>query len=93
MRAALPLYEGDSLIHYASDATTAGGRDLAFPGLSWTAVTDSIAGFFRAIDRSIERARCRELERYLANATDLCDLERRIRDVERANGYPFSTGY
>ena len=45
---------------------------------------------FRRIGRAIERAawrlRERDIERYLAKSSDLADLERRIRDLERGRG-------
>ncbi|MCC6609540.1 MAG: DUF3563 family protein [Burkholderiales bacterium] len=37
----------------------------------------------RAVKRSLWRAEQREVERYLAEATDNADLERRLRDLER----------
>jgi Protein of unknown function (DUF3563) len=49
-----------------------------------------VALMFRRIGRSIERAfwrmRQRDVERYLAKSSDLVDLERRIRDLERGRG-------
>lgn len=47
------------------------------------------AGLARFVDwvmESAERARRRELERYLGQSVDLCDLERRMRELERNRG-------
>jgi len=40
----------------------------------------------RAIERAVWRIRQRDMEKYLAKSTDLVDLERRIRDLERGRG-------
>lgn len=49
-----------------------------------------VALMFRRMGRAIERAfwrmRQRDVERYLAKSSDLVDLERRIRDLERGRG-------
>jgi len=38
------------------------------------------------LERSAERARYRQLEGYLAESSDVFDLERRIRNLERSYG-------
>ncbi|MGB8435471.1 MAG: hypothetical protein WCE38_14525 [Burkholderiales bacterium] len=40
----------------------------------------------RSIERAFWRMRQRDVERYLAKSSDLVDLERRIRDLERGRG-------
>lgn len=40
----------------------------------------------RAIERAFWRMRQRDVEKYLAQSSDLVDLERRIRDLERGRG-------
>jgi mevalonate kinase len=40
----------------------------------------------RSIERAFWRLRQRDIERYLAKSSDLSDLERRIRDLERGRG-------
>jgi hypothetical protein len=52
--------------------------------VSWTVRTRS---FFDWIDRSSRDARYRQIEGYLSKATDLADLERRQRDLERSHQY------
>lgn len=88
MRASIPLYDGDSIIHYSgASALPPATRGEAPPKQgAWGAVKSAIGGFFLWLERSAERARYSELERYLGEATDVCDLERRIRDVERSRG-------
>jgi hypothetical protein len=69
LRAVLPLYEGDSIVHY--------GATVALPGVSsaapappqpslWTAAGHAVARFFRWLENGAERARYRQLENYLA---------------------------
>jgi hypothetical protein len=41
---------------------------------------------WRAIERAVWRMRQRDLEKYLAQSSNLADLERRIRDLERNRG-------
>lgn len=41
-----------------------------------------ISGFMDWIDAGIQRAKYRDLERYLAKSTDLADLEHRMRRIE-----------
>lgn len=45
-----------------------------------------IGRFFAWIGAAIERARQRDLERPLSGATDLADLERRMRELEHGKG-------
>ena len=87
MRATLPLYEGDSLIHYGAARTDvsapSSGMPIGHPAFDRSAARGPLARLIDWLIRGIERAHYRELERYLADSTDLCDLERRIRDFER----------
>lgn len=86
VRAVLPLYEGDSIVHY--------GASVALPKVSpqapapakrslWAAVGHAVAGFFRWLEKSTESARYRQLENYLADSGDVFELERRMRHLER----------
>jgi hypothetical protein len=88
MRASIPLYDGDSIIHYSGAVALPSTVRSAPPRKQslWGAVTSKVSGFFLWLERSAERARYRELERFLGEATDVCDLERRIRDVEQSRG-------
>jgi len=46
-------------------------------------VADLFSRLFRWIERSLWRARQRDVEHYLSQATDAADLERRMRALER----------
>lgn len=46
-------------------------------------IADLFSRLFRWIDRSLWRARQRDVEHYLSQATDAADLERRMRALER----------
>ena len=50
-----------------------------------------LARFVDWVMESAERARRRELERYLGQSVDLCDLERRMRELERSRGPVFGS--
>lgn len=51
---------------------------------------EAMRGFFPKLASWIDQrgfaAEMTEVNRYLSQATDICDLERRIRDVERRSG-------
>lgn len=86
MRYTGPIYEGDGFIHawLASQRTAGAVAKLAqraekrIPGM-----LDLAARFFERLERWAYDARCRDVERYLARSTDLCDLERRMRTLEQ----------
>lgn len=89
MKAWSPIYEGDSIIHY--------GGALALPKTvptipepaarsAFAVIGDALRGLYRWVENGAERARYRQLERYLAESSDVFDLERRIRNVERSHG-------
>ena len=50
------------------------------------------ARLFNWLDACIQRAKYRELERYLGESTDLADLERRIRRIEGEHRNLFAAG-
>ena len=50
-----------------------------------------LSRFVDWVMNSAERARQRELERYLGKSVDLYDLERRLRELERGNGPIFGS--
>jgi len=56
-----------------------------------SAVRAALARFAGWIMEGAERARRRELERYLGQSVDLCDLERRMRELERTRGPVFGS--
>lgn len=90
MRAWSPIYEGDSIIHCGAQAALPEITQPAPAGPSlWARVGCVAAGFFRWLEKGAERARYRELESYLAESSDVFDLERRIRNVERSHGGMF----
>lgn len=86
VRAVLPLYEGDSIVHYGprvavpkvSTPETAPGK----PSL-WAAAVGAVGAVFRWLEKGTERARYRQLENYLAGSGDVFELERRMRHMER----------
>jgi len=55
------------------------------------ALASLLARFVDWVMESAERARRRELERYLGQSVDLCDLERRLRELERSRGPVFGS--
>ena len=94
MRIAYPLYEGDGYLHYRNAGTSrpknADGADLRAleeraRALRRKAITDLLARFGQWLQTKLQSGRRREVEAYLAQATDHADLERRLRDVERGN--------
>jgi hypothetical protein len=89
VRTWLPIYEGDSIIHYgatgAASKVSSPASVPAKPSL-WAAAGHAVAGFFRWLEKGAERARYRQLERYLAESGDVFELERRMRKVELRYG-------
>jgi hypothetical protein len=99
MRTAVPLYEGDGYLHYRRDAEVkapvqraaeAGDLDLqAVEQRARALRRETIARLFRRLGQWIEtklrNGKQRDVEAYLAKATDHADLERRLREVERKN--------
>jgi uncharacterized protein DUF3563 len=93
MRIAYPLYEGDGYLHYRGAAKASRGSDTG--ALDLRAIEhraralrrEVIAGLLRRLGNWIEAkfqdVRRRDVEAYLAQATDHADLERRLRDLER----------
>ena len=92
MRITYPLYEGDGYLHYR-DTTPAKPR--ASEGVDMRALDqraralrrETLAALFARLGQWLEAAlqsgRRRDVEAYLAKATDHADLERRLRDIER----------
>ena len=54
-------------------------------------VLATLSRFVDWVMAGAERARQRELERYLGKSVDLYDLERRLREIERGNGPIFGS--
>ncbi len=80
------LYEGDSLIHTmplrteTPDERTGSGKVLKGLGRRFIAAWRA---FFDWLDESCREARYRQIEAYLAESTDLADLERRQRNLDQ----------
>ncbi len=78
MNTAGPLYEGDGHIH-----SWLPGNPVAGATVKPVGVLTLIERFFNWLDEKARAAHRREIEKYLAQSTDVCDLERRMRDLER----------
>lgn len=81
------MYEGDSLIHPAPKAVDETAVSTAPPAITKRR-SEAMRGFFPQLavwlNNRIHFSRMREIERYLAQATDLVDLEQRINKIERS---------
>lgn len=85
-----PMYEGDSIVHYRANVALPESSFPPRPRRSlWAAIRKAMASLFGWLEASADRARYRELERYLADSGDVFELERRIRSVERGYGANF----
>ncbi|MBI4292574.1 MAG: DUF3563 family protein [Betaproteobacteria bacterium] len=83
------LYEGDSLIHKMPMRSESSDADAGAEN-PWKLASPIVAAFqsfFDWIDRSARDARYRQIEGYLSQSTDLADLERRQRNLERNHQY------
>jgi hypothetical protein len=103
MRTAIPLYEGDGYLHYrdapvlapaAQQNAEAGNLDRRAIELQARALRrEAIASMFRRligwIETKLQNAERRDVEAYLAQATDHADLERRLKEVERKNRFEY----
>jgi hypothetical protein len=91
------LYEGDGLLRDALARAAARGAESSEPSHAQTAEIERLARQMRAdvigglfarvfdwLDRAFWRAHQRDVEHYLAQASDAADLERRMRMLERA---------
>jgi Protein of unknown function (DUF3563) len=91
MRVAYPLYEGDGYLHFRATKTakpaTVGVDVRALDERAHALRREAISGLFARLGQWLETVlqsgRRRDVEAYLAKATDHADLERRLRDVER----------
>jgi CRP-like cAMP-binding protein len=94
MRAQMPMYEGDGLFHDAPRSVQATAvrpaRADAAPRAVAARRAEAMRRFFPKLASwfadQFDNARMRAVERYLSQATDLCDLEQRIRRLERDMG-------
>jgi|DewCreStandDraft_4_1066084.scaffolds.fasta_scaffold21706_2 hypothetical protein len=94
MRVLTPIYEGDGLFHEAPRSVEATAVRSGLPDATARAVAarraEAMRRFFPKLFSwfadQFDNARMREVERYLSQATDLCDLEERIRRLERTSG-------
>jgi uncharacterized protein DUF3563 len=95
MKTAYPLYEGDGYLHYRDARTSkpkapTEGVDLRAieqraRALRREVISNLLARFGDWLGSKLQSGRRRDVEAYLAQATDHADLERRLRDVERKN--------
>jgi len=98
MRITYPLYEGDGYLHFrdtpakapkdrAADDTGVDVRAIESRAraLRRAAIADLLRRLRNWIENKLQNGRRRDVEAYLAQATDHADLERRLRDVERKN--------
>ncbi len=90
MRVLTPIYEGDGLFRDAPrsvEATAARPTPQdparAVAARRAEAMRSLFPKLFSWFADRFDDARMREVERYLSQATDLCDLEQRIRRLER----------
>jgi hypothetical protein len=81
------MYEGDSLIHAAPHGAIEPNELARVPAVAKRR-SEALRGFFPQLgvwlNNRIHFSRMREIERYLAQATDLADLEHRIAKIERS---------
>jgi hypothetical protein len=81
------MYEGDSLIHPAPSGAGKSTAPTPEPAVAKRR-SEALRGFFPQLavwlNNRIHFSRMREIERYLAQATDLVDLEHRIAKIERS---------
>jgi len=95
MRITYPLYEGDGYFHLRNTPAT---REPAKPAgvdvraieeraraLRGATISGLLARFGHWLEARLRPGPRRDVEAYLAQATDHADLERRLRDVERRN--------
>lgn len=93
MKIAYPLYEGDGYLHYRGTRTSQSktpteGVDLRAieqraRALRREVISSLLARFGDWLKAKLQSGRRRDVEAYLARATDHADLERRLREVER----------
>ena len=79
------IYEGDSLIHTMPLHRESPDVDsgVAKPSMLGRRIAAAWQSFFDWLERTSSEARYRQIEAYLSESTDLADLERRQRDLER----------
>jgi hypothetical protein len=79
------MYEGDSLFHSPGGEAKGGEAQADSPVAKRR--SEALRNFFPQLavwlSNRIHFSRMREVERYLSQATDLVDLERRIARIER----------
>jgi len=73
-RNGIPMYEGDGFIH--TDSTTAVIQ-------RWEAAAEMVGKFFAQAREKFQSLRTSALDDYLARASSLADIERRLREAER----------
>ena len=79
------LYEGDSTIHGGSRYAELAAAEIKGWTTLFERIWDGLKSVALWIDEKSRQAQYRRVERYLAQSTDLADLERRIRQLERSN--------
>ena len=74
-----------ALLHPLAGRTAGPGNDQR---ASTAAAALRRRGGFARLEQWLTTLRQRDMEAYLSKATDLCDLEARIRSLERRQSYP-----
>ena len=78
----------NALLHPLSERSADRRRDQG-AAESTVAATPRKRGFFVRLEHWLTATRQRDVEAYLAKATDVYDLEARMRALERSKSYPF----
>lgn len=89
MKSEYPLYEGDGIIHLQAESSAVPDSGMSLFEIEKAArdyrtrtIAALVSRFLDWIDAGIQRAKYRDLESYLAESTDLADLEHRMRRME-----------
>ena len=89
MKREYPLCEGDGLIRSQAESSALPDSEMSLFEIEKAArdyrsrtIAALIYRFLDWIDAGIQRAKYRDLESYLAESTDLADLEHRMRRME-----------
>jgi len=87
-----PLYEGDGYLHFRNTPAARKPADVDVRAVEERAralrgktIAGLLARFGQWLEARLRPGPRRDVEAYLAQATDHADLERRLRDVERRN--------
>lgn len=76
----------NALLHPLSEYTSGSRNEQRASAIAATAPRKR--GAFARLEQWLTTLRQRDVEAYLSRATDVCDLEARIRSLERSKSYP-----